>query len=339
MIKSHDLRGLLAGGALVVSLTAAGTAAADESMSWSYATAHVGSCVVGLTCGVPGGIRTLGRESVTQNDSTFTNAAIVRSDYQSQTSVDFGRAWASAQAGDGALGLPVLKAFASGGGLSLPNNGFAPAVNFAAAHAIQGYTNTGETALVIPLNAFQGLVDFVAVGAQQGGRVGATLAVTTSAILDPLVSAQYFQPGTGRSAAGQWTGTCGSTGALAMGTATVNPIGRPNTTQFLNVAATSCSGQTDYVLNPGESFYVWATMGVLRSSFGVTDASHTFNVMIDPQFQSRIETELAPNLALVDGSDLNINVGVVPEPSTWALMIAGFGAVGASLRRRRRALA
>lgn len=27
--------------------------------------------------------------------------------------------------------------------------------------------------------------------------------------------------------------------------------------------------------------------------------------------------------------------GVVPEPSTWALMIAGFGAAGAALRRRR----
>ena len=27
--------------------------------------------------------------------------------------------------------------------------------------------------------------------------------------------------------------------------------------------------------------------------------------------------------------------GAVPEPSTWALMIAGFGGVGAMLRRRR----
>jgi hypothetical protein len=37
---------------------------------------------------------------------------------------------------------------------------------------------------------------------------------------------------------------------------------------------------------------------------------------------------------------LNVNsaaqVGAVPEPGTWALMLIGFGAVGASLRRRRR---
>jgi hypothetical protein len=31
--------------------------------------------------------------------------------------------------------------------------------------------------------------------------------------------------------------------------------------------------------------------------------------------------------------------GVVPEPSTWALMISGFGAAGAMLRRRKAALA
>ena len=36
------------------------------------------------------------------------------------------------------------------------------------------------------------------------------------------------------------------------------------------------------------------------------------------------------SLSRVLGSDRSI-----PEPSTWALMIAGFGLAGASLRRRR----
>ena len=31
--------------------------------------------------------------------------------------------------------------------------------------------------------------------------------------------------------------------------------------------------------------------------------------------------------------------GAVPEPSTWAVMILGFGIVGASVRRRRLAYA
>lgn len=35
------------------------------------------------------------------------------------------------------------------------------------------------------------------------------------------------------------------------------------------------------------------------------------------------------------GVNANFEVGVVPEPATWAMMILGFGAAGAVLRRRR----
>lgn len=34
-----------------------------------------------------------------------------------------------------------------------------------------------------------------------------------------------------------------------------------------------------------------------------------------------------------------VGAGAVPEPSTWAMIIAGFGIVGGALRRRRRTLA
>jgi hypothetical protein len=30
-----------------------------------------------------------------------------------------------------------------------------------------------------------------------------------------------------------------------------------------------------------------------------------------------------------------LSIGTIPEPSSWAMLIAGFGLVGATLRRRR----
>ena len=45
--------------------------------------------------------------------------------------------------------------------------------------------------------------------------------------------------------------------------------------------------------------------------------------------------EFNPSFLLVD----DFHMDLVPEPSTWALMIAGFGLAGAALRRRRAATA
>lgn len=39
------------------------------------------------------------------------------------------------------------------------------------------------------------------------------------------------------------------------------------------------------------------------------------------------------------GSSIVLSFGVVPEPTTWAMLIAGFGLVGTALRRRRAAIA
>ena len=36
---------------------------------------------------------------------------------------------------------------------------------------------------------------------------------------------------------------------------------------------------------------------------------------------------------------INESIAAIPEPTTWALMIGGFGLAGAALRRRRAAFA
>lgn len=62
-----------------------------------------------------------------------------------------------------------------------------------------------------------------------------------------------------------------------------------------------------------------------------------------------VELAFQPAFAFTDGGDLSEPgdpppppppppVGGIPEPGTWALMILGFGAVGAAMRRRRRAV-
>ena len=60
-----------------------------------------------------------------------------------------------------------------------------------------------------------------------------------------------------------------------------------------------------------------------------------------PPGEDRSET-LPPSIALLDGVklfDLTRGGGPVPEPATWAMMLLGFGGVGAMIRsRRRRAL-
>jgi hypothetical protein len=331
---------LLAGASFAGVVGFAGAAFADEELTWGYATATVANCVVGSTCGQPGGVNVLRRETFVETNMEDVGASVYRDDYSGATPHDYGMAWARAEAGEGTLGLPVLKAYALGGASGgATGNGGGPltiAVNYAMVQAVQGYTNTGENALVIPLNAFTGLVDYQLFAPPNNpGVVSAGLAITTSAILDPSVSQQWWQTDTRAGHFGQFAATCDTAGALALANPAPQGGATNGSVQYLPVSTSSCTGSDTFLLNPGESFYVWARLAVLRSSFGATDASHTFNINIAPEAQANIEA-LLPSLSLADGSNFSVRTDApVPEPSTWAMMILGFGAAGALLRRRR----
>ena len=316
-----------------------GAAAADESnvLTWSSANASVGICQVGVTCGQPNGVSFLARSQVTDADVDYNAAAVGPPDYLRFTNnAFFGNASSSAEAGQGALGLPVLHAFAESRSVGL---GFQAhpyiGVDVAFVQAVQGYTNTSSSNLLIPLNAFQGLVDYYIT--QTTGIVSAGLAVTTSAIETPSVAALWSAVGGGNQF-GQFTADCGTEGALAVGNPSpVTSAASPNP-QYLAVSATSCSGNANYLLAPNETFYVWARLGVVHSATGATNAANTFNVTIAPQYQQQV-ANLAPELSFTSGADLDIPVAPVPEPASWALLLLGFGSVGAMLRRRTRVLA
>jgi hypothetical protein len=50
---------------------------------------------------------------------------------------------------------------------------------------------------------------------------------------------------------------------------------------------------------------------------------------------SREFTQVIPAGFDLDNADFSVNLSVVPEPQTWAMMIVGFGLAGTALRRRQ----
>jgi PEP-CTERM motif len=104
----------------------------------------------------------------------------------------------------------------------------------------------------------------------------------------------------------------------------------PTTEQWnvslLNGANTSIGGySTTLLTNPDQGFQSWRT-DTFR--FIATEASHTL------RFLANGGPSGMPPFALLDDVSIQ-SVGVVPEPSSWVMLIAGFGLVGAAARRRR----
>ncbi len=76
--------------------------------------------------------------------------------------------------------------------------------------------------------------------------------------------------------------------------------------------------------------------GLLRDVLLDSSGTATFDAEVPLQ-----DSGLAFDVAAGGLVDVPLAAGAVPEPDTWAMLIAGFGAVGASVRlaRRRRSLA
>lgn len=336
MVSKLGMAGMLAGLAAAGSLASATHAQTGSGqLTWSGARAYVGVCKVGITCGQPNGIAFLSQKQSIDTDTDFNGASVSPQDYAALTNgVYFGGAWSSAEAGEGPLGLPTLHALAASGNVGVgwqsnPTIG----VDVAMVQAVQGYTNKSAGNLVIPLNAFRGTVDYHVSGAP--GTISAGLAITTSAILDPAIAALWSASGTA-SQFGQFTAGCGTAGALAIGSPAAVSSSPSPSTRFLSVEATSCTGSDTLILAPDETFYVWSRLAVLHTAVGVTDAANTFVVDIAPEYQELVQQTLAPSLALASGANLDIDLGAVPEPGSWVLMLTGFFLTGAAIRRQRR---
>ena len=93
------------------------------------------------------------------------------------------------------------------------------------------------------------------------------------------------------------------------------------TTERLDVSLGGATQSTATVANPSQGFQGW-----FAESFSFT-AANTSDVL---SFLSVGTPNGLPPVALLDG----VSLTAVPEPASWALMLAGFVMVGAAARRR-----
>lgn len=117
----------------------------------------------------------------------------------------------------------------------------------------------------------------------------------------------------------------------------------------------SVSGSFDLQMDGGESLFGWVTtrMGLNRTDTvsgadyatqdiqvrGLEAATDNFSVLDLGGGLFRVNYALVNTGDTVDEARLFVTSGAVPEPASWAMMIAGFGLVGGVMRHKRRGLA
>ena len=103
------------------------------------------------------------------------------------------------------------------------------------------------------------------------------------------------------------------------------------------VTTTAACAPGSLLLAPGQSVLVVAGLQLPVNRGGWADASATFTARLGDDLT--VETKDALTVSLASAISQGAVVTGVPEPTSWAMLIAGFGLVGATLRRRRAALA
>ena len=105
-----------------------------------------------------------------------------------------------------------------------------------------------------------------------------------------------------------------------------NPDGGPNAKLAISSADGAQQQSNIFTVTPGVN--TRSDMGWAAYTYEFTAATSSTTLA----FASATDTPFGPALD-------NVSVAAVPEPASWALMLVGFGGLGAVLRRQRRAVA
>jgi hypothetical protein len=292
--------GLVAGSAMALT---SGAAMAQGTMTWSYAGVGVGSCDA-ATCNAAHPAIYIAKPV----DQGFNHNSSI-------SFVDPTRGSAAAWVDLGAFpSLPELHSISAG----TPDALGAKSWNFGFVEGAVGFQWNGPT-MTIASDAFVGTLEFSNLGSGFGYANG-SLAFTDNTIEDPAVGILW----TTDNGTGGFSATCSTQGAEAI--ATTGLV----TTHGSNVGAVTSSLCANPTLNlvHGQDFYIYSRLETFV--FGNEDASGTFTIGINPNEPEALGAFLAANVAPLGG---------VPEPSSWALMLLGFGALGTVIRSQRKVAA
>jgi hypothetical protein len=299
---------LIAGLATAFTLAAVTPVEAATPLAWSLAGGNISACKAGTPCVAGNGRR------IIHNVANYG--------YSENNGLDlaggpFGRVEVTTSPGAGDFALPQLRAAAFGGAGA--GNEFARSLAFS--DAVQRYRWDGDAGIDLSTSLFVGSLHLSNTGT---GRYHAALNIIDSTLDDSVANGDYWYYANSFLYGGASAG-CSSPGAIASSdTGTViAPFGESNVTLTPNCGAST------FHLDPGEEFFVWARLDLLHFGSGATNALNTFKVELSPDTPDEVVQALSSSLTVLP----TYSPFAVPEPSTWALLILGFGAIGANLRR------
>ena len=232
------------------------------------------------------------------------------------------RAW-SFVTFDSNLDLPEIKAFTQAGGNVRMNMNTI---------AFQTYTWNGTAPTDFSITGALHVVDS-STNSLGGALPGGAIYTQYVGVWNPSVIAGLTTPQQLFTAL--FYAPCGVSGVLGAGISGGSLAGGEATF----TSTTSACAPGSLTLTPGQSVLVVAGLQLPVNRGGFADSSATFLTRLGDDLAPEVQTQIAASLtsAIDQGAGIAIpgSVGSVPEPQSWAMLIAGFGLVGTTLRRRR----